>query len=154
MTIGSCGLKEGLSPLAADFDFVLIDCPPSLGVLTVGALTAANHALVPMQCEYFAMEGLSDLAHTIRRLREHWNPQISIAGIVRSILDSRNILSRNISDELERHFGDKVFATSIGRNVRVAEAPSYGVPVLQYAPHSNGAEGYRRLGDEFLARFA
>lgn len=147
-------LRDGLSPLRDDFDFGLIDCPPSLGVLTVNALVAADQVLVPMQCEYFAMEGLSDLAATIRRLRAEWNPSLSIAGIIRSILDNRNMLARNISGELERHFAGKVFTTTIRRNVRVAEAPSYCLPVLQYAPHSTGAAGYRQLGDEFLARFS
>ena len=147
-------LRDGLAPLHDDFDFALIDCPPSLGILTVNALVAANQVLIPMQCEYFAMEGLSDLAATIRRLRAEWNPSLSIAGIIRSILDKRNVLARNISSELERHFAGKVFATTIHRNVRVAEAPSYCLPVLQYAPASSGATGYRQLGDEFLARFS
>lgn len=147
-------LRTGLRPLREDFDFTFIDCPPSLGVLTVNALVAADRVLIPMQCEYFAMEGLSDLAATVSRLRDGWNPSLSVAGIVRSMLDKRNILARNISEELEKHFGDKVFSSVIGRNVRVAEAPSYGLPVLQHASSSSGAEGYRRLGDEFLERFA
>lgn len=147
-------LRDALPPLQNDFDFALIDCPPSLGVLTVNALVAAEQVLIPMQCEYFAMEGLSDLAATVRRLRAGWNPSLSVAGIVRSMLDRRNLLARGISEELEKHFGEKVFATAVGRNVRVAEAPSHGLPVLQYAPRSPGAEGYRRLGDEFLERFA
>lgn len=146
-------LREGLRPLKG-FDFVFIDCPPSLGALTVNALVAAEHVLIPMQCEYFAMEGLSDLAQTVRRLRAGWNPSLSVAGIVRSMLDKRNVLARNISEQLEAHFGDKVFSSAIGRNIRVAEAPSHGLSVLQYAPRSTGAEGYRMLGDEFLERFA
>lgn len=147
-------LRDGLQPLQNDFDFALIDCPPSLGLLTVNALVAASDVLIPMQCEYFAMEGLSDLAATVRRLREGWNPSLSVAGIVRSMLDRRNLLARGISAELEKHFGEKVFASSVGRNVRIAEAPSHGLPVLQYAPRSPGAENYRSLGDEFLERFA
>ena len=146
-------LKEALLPLADDFDFVLIDCPPALGVLTVNALVAAERILIPMQCEYFALEGLTDLAETVRHLRKELNPSIYIAGIIRSVLDSRNLLSRNISDELQRHFGKRLFTSTIKRNVRVAEAPSHGLPVLRYAPNSPGAEGYRRLGDEFLERF-
>lgn len=146
-------LRDGLRPLQRDFDFALLDCPPSLGALTVNALVAAEQVLIPMQCEYFAMEGLSDLAATIRRLRAGWNPSLTIAGIVRSMLDRRNLLARNISDELERHFGEKVFSTAVARNVRVAEAPSHSLPVLRYAPSSPGAEGYRKLGDEFLERF-
>ncbi|MBE8158786.1 MAG: ParA family protein, partial [Betaproteobacteria bacterium] len=147
-------LRDALRPLDENFDFALIDCPPSLGVLTVNALVAAERVLIPMQCEYFAMEGLSDLAETVRRLRAGWNPSLSVAGIIRSMLDGRNLLARGISGELERHFGGKVFAASIRRNVRIAEAPSHSLPVLQYAPNSAGAEGYRKLGDEFLERFA
>ncbi len=147
-------LSQGLESLEDQFDFAFIDCPPSLGVLTVNALVAARRIIIPMQCEYFAMEGLSDLAETVRQLREGWNPTLSIAGIVRSMLDGRNILARNISDELERHFGDKLFTTAVMRNVRVAEAPSHCLPILQYAPTSSGAEGYRQLGDEFLERFS
>ncbi|MGI9307586.1 MAG: ParA family protein [Gammaproteobacteria bacterium] len=147
-------LRDALLPLQDEFDFALIDCPPSLGVLTVNALVAAQRVLIPMQCEYFAMEGLSDLAETVRRLRAGWNPSLAVGGIIRSMLDGRNLLARNISGELEKHFGDKLFSAAINRNVRVAEAPSYSLPVLQYAPRSSGAEGYRKLGDEFLERFA
>ena len=148
-----CHLRRAIAPLREEFDFIFIDCPPSLGALTVNALVAADSVLIPMQCEYFAMEGLSDLAETVRKLRAGWNPSLRVAGIVRSMLDGRNLLARNISDELSRHFGDKVFTAAIGRNVRVAEAPSYCLPVLKYAPQSSGAEGYRRLGEEFLGRF-
>ena len=147
-------LREALAELAPDYDFVLIDCPPSLGALTVNALVAAEGVLVPMQCEYFALEGLSDLRRTILELRKSWNPALRIAGIVRPMLDPRNRLERDISAELDRHFAGVVFAASVRRNVRVAEAPSYGMPVLTYAPSSAGAEGYRAFGDEFLERFA
>lgn len=134
-------------------EVVLIDCPPALGALTVNALVAADSVLIPMQCEYFALEGLSDLARTIRRLRQKWNPKLHIGGIIRNMIDPRNLLARDISDELRRHFGERVFDVAIRRNVRVAEAPSHGMPVLQYAPHSSGADGYRALGDEFMERF-
>lgn len=146
-------LKQSLLPLSDKFDFVLIDCPPALGILTINALVAAERVLIPMQCEYFALEGLSDLAETVRRLRKKWNPSLRIAGIIRAVLDSRNLLSHDISNELQRHFGEHLFSSIIKRNVRVAEAPSHGLPVLRYAPHSAGAEGYRQLGDEFLERF-
>ena len=146
-------LRETLPSILPDYDFVLIDCPPSLGALTVNALTAADGVLVPMQCEYFALEGLSDLRRTILELRKGWNPKLRIAGIVRPMLDSRNRLERDISAELDRHFAGVIFDASVRRNVRVAEAPSYGMPVLTYAPTSAGAEGYRMLGDEFLERF-
>ncbi|MDM5146875.1 ParA family protein [Candidatus Persebacteraceae bacterium Df01] len=149
-----CRLRDALATVRDDFDFILIDCPPSLGVLTVNALVAADSVLIPMQCEYFAMEGLSDLAETVRRLRTGWNPSLHVAGIVRSMLDRRNLLSRSISDELQRHFGEKLFSAAVHRNVRVAEAPSHSLPVLTYAPRSSGAKGYRQLGDEFLERFA
>ena len=146
-------LREALGPILPDYDFALIDCPPSLGALTVNALVAAEGVLVPMQCEYFALEGLSDLRRTILELRKSWNPGLRIAGIVRPMLDARNRLERDISAELDRHFSGLVFGAAIRRNVRVAEAPSYGMPVLTYAPLSAGAEGYRGLGDEFLERF-
>lgn len=147
-------LRDALAALHDDFDYAFIDCPPSLGVLSVNALVAAEQVLIPMQCEYFALEGLSDIADTIRRLRQSWNPQLSIAGIVRSMLDIRNLLARDVSNELALHFGDKVFDTAIVRNIRVAEAPSHHQPVARYAPHSSGAEGFRQLGDEFIRRFA
>lgn len=147
-------LRRAVRDLRGDFDFAFIDCPPSLGVLTVNALIAADMVLIPMQCEYFALEGLSDLAETVRRLRDGWNPTLTIAGIIRSMLDGRNLLARDVSNELTLHFGDKVFRTAIPRNIRVAEAPGYQQPIALYAPESAGAEGYRQLGDEFLERFA
>ena len=147
-------LKRALQPLNKNFDFVFVDCPPSLSVLTVNALVAAQWALIPMQCEYFALEGLSDLSETLRHLRRAWNPQIKIAGIVRSMHDSRNTLARDVSRELDSHFGNKVFAASIPRNVRLAEAPSHRLPINQYAPASSGAAGYAALGREFMQRFA
>lgn len=147
-------LRDALAPLDGEFDYVFIDCPPSLGVLSVNALIAAAQVLIPMQCEYFALEGLSDMADTIRRLRDGWNPRLTVAGIVRSMLDMRNLLARDVSRELDLHFGDKVFRTAIARNVRVAEAPSHQLPIARYAPDSSGALGFRRLGDEFLERFA
>ena len=146
-------LHRSLQTVQGQFDFIFIDCPPSLSVLTVNALVAADMVLIPMQCEYFALEGLSDLADTVRRLRDGWNPKLRIAGIVRSIFDSRNTLSREVSDELSAHFGDKVFKTVIPRNVRIAEAPSHQVSVAHYAPSSNGAHSYRCLGNEFLEKF-
>ena len=146
-------LRDGLRDLADDFDFAFIDCPPSLGVLAVNALTAAKRVIIPMQCEYFALEGLSDLADTIRRMRNNWNPNLMIGGIVRALYDGRNRLSREVSKELEVHFGDKVFDSIIHRNVRIAEAPSYRKSIIDYAPQSSGAVAYRRLGDEFLERF-
>lgn len=147
-------LREALAPLEDEFEFVFVDCPPSLGVLSVNALVAAHQVLIPMQCEYFALEGLSDIADTIQRLREGWNPNLVVAGIVKSMLDSRNVLARDVSQELDVHFGAKVFRAAISRNVRIAEAPSHHKPVRDYSPSSTGAAGFRELGDEFLERFA
>ena len=147
-------LRDACAPLDGEFDYAFIDCPPSLGVLSINALVASEQVLIPMQCEYFALEGLSDIADTIRRLRQGWNPNLSIAGIVRSMLDARSLLARDVSRELDLHFGSKVFRTSIARNIRVAEAPSHHLPVARYAPNSSGAASYRQLGEEFMERFA
>ena len=147
-------LRDAVADLRSEFDYIFIDCPPSLGVLSVNALIAAERVLIPMQCEYFALEGLSDIADTIRRVRAHWNPRLTIAGIVRSMLDARNLLAREVSRELDIHFGDSVFEATIVRNIRVAEAPSHNLPVTRYAPSSTGAESFRRLGEEFMRRFA
>ena len=147
-------LRDALAVLQDDFDYAFIDCPPSLGVLSVNALVACEQVLVPMQCEYFSLEGLSDIAETIRRLRDGWNPTLSIAGIVRTMLDERNLLAREVSRELEAHFGDKVFKTAIVRNIRIAEAPSHQMPVTRYAASSKGAESFRNLGQEFLEKFS
>jgi chromosome partitioning protein len=143
-------LRDALQ--SADEEFILLDCPPTLGVLTVCALIAADSALIPMQCEYLALEGLSDLAATLARLREGANPELKIAGVVRTMYDPRNLMARQISAQLARHFGDAFFETAIPRNIRVAEAPSYGLPIIKYAPSSRGAAGYNALVEEFLSR--
>jgi len=143
-------LKSALSPVLADYDFVLIDCPPSLSLLTVNALTAARHVLIPMQCEYYALEGLSDLVATIKRVRANLNPQLEIAGLVRTMYDPRNTLSQQVSQQLEEHFGDKVYRTLVPRNVRLAEAPSYGVPAVLWDASSKGAQAYVALADEIM----
>lgn len=147
-------LKNALAPLRGSCDYCFIDCPPSLGVLSVNALVAADYVLIPMQCEYFALEGLVDIVNTVRRLQEGINPKLSIAGIIRCMLDIRNRLARDVSLELEKHFKDKVFKTVIVRNVRVAEAPSHHQPVTAYAPASAGADCFRQLAEEFMAQFA
>lgn len=146
-------LRDALAPLQADYDYAFIDCPPSLGILSVNALVACEQVLVPMQCEYFSLEGLTDIADTIRRLRQGWNPSLSIAGILRTMLDKRNLLAQQVSHELTQHFGDKVFRTAIVRNIRVAEAPSHHLPVHRYAPGSSGARCFDELGLEFLEQF-
>ena len=145
-------LKAALERVAADYDYILIDCPPSLSLLTVNALAAAHRVLIPMQCEYYALEGLSDLVGTIKRVRANLNPALDIAGLLRTMYDPRNTLSQQVSRELEAHFGDKVFRTLVPRNVRLAEAPSYGVPAVLWDPSSKGAQAYMALAGEVLER--
>jgi chromosome partitioning protein len=145
-------LKRALERVAAEYDFVLIDCPPSLSLLTVNALTAAHRVLIPMQCEYYALEGLSDLVATIKRVRANLNPQLEIAGLLRTMYDPRNTLSQQVSQQLEDHFKDKVYRTLVPRNVRLAEAPSYGVPAVLWDAASKGAQAYVALADEILAQ--
>src|SRR2546426_5525174 len=145
-------LKAALERVLDEYDFVLIDCPPSLSLLTVNALTAAQRVLIPMQCEYYALEGLSDLVATIKRVRGHLNPQLEIAGLLRTMYDPRNTLSQQVSQKLEEHFGDKVYRTLVPRNVRLPEAPSYGVPAVLLDASSKGAQAYLGLADEILAQ--
>jgi len=145
-------LKSALEPIAADYDYILIDCPPSLSLLTVNALAAAQRVLIPMQCEYYALEGLSDLVGTVKRVRANLNPGLDIAGLLRTMYDPRNTLSQQVSRELEAHFGDKVFRTLVPRNVRLAEAPSYGVPAVVWDATSKGAQAYIALAAEVLER--
>ena len=147
-------LGEMLGPVAADYDTVLVDCPPSLGHLTVSALTAADGVLVPLQCEYFALEGVSELLSTIERVQGGLNPRLAIAGILLTMYDDRTNLSRDVADEVRRHFADKVFETIVPRNIRLAEAPSHGLPIFQYDIRSRGAEAYLALAREFLRRAA
>lgn len=145
-------LRKALAPVRGVYDFILIDCPPSLSLLTVNALAAAQRVLIPMQCEYYALEGLSDLVGTIKRVRAHLNPGLEIAGLLRTMYDPRNALSQQVSQQLEAHFGDKVYRTLVPRNVRLAEAPSYGVPAVLWDAASKGAQAYLALADEILAQ--
>jgi len=145
-------LRSALERLANDYEFVLIDCPPSLSLLTVNALAAADEVLIPMQCEYYALEGLSDLVGTIKRVRAHINPRLEIAGLLRTMYDPRNALSHQVSQQLVEHFGDKVYRTLVPRNVRLAEAPSFGAPAVRWDRASKGAQAYLALVDEVLAR--
>jgi chromosome partitioning protein len=145
-------LKAALERVLPEYDFVLIDCPPSLSLLTVNALVAAQRVLIPMQCEYYALEGLSDLVATIKRVRANLNPELDIAGLLRTMYDPRNTLSQQVSEQLEAHFGDKVYRTLVPRNVRLAEAPSYGVPGVRWDAGSKGAQAYLALAEEILAR--
>ena len=145
-------LKQALERVADEYDFVLIDCPPSLSLLTVNGLTAAQRVVIPMQCEYYALEGLSDLVATIKRVRAHLNPHLEIAGLLRTMYDPRNTLSLQVSQQLEQHFGDKVYRTLVPRNVRLAEAPSYGVPAVLWDQASKGAQAYLAFAAEILAQ--
>jgi chromosome partitioning protein len=145
-------LKEALTNIEADYDFVLIDCPPALNLLTVNALAAAHAVLIPMQCEYYALEGLSDLVSTVKKVRGHLNPDLQIEGLLRTMYDPRNTLSQQVSAQLVQHFGDKVYRTVIPRNVRLAEAPSHGVPVMKFDKSSKGAQAYYALAGEVMNR--
>ena len=145
-------LRSALERLAAEYEFVLIDCPPSLSLLTLNAFAAADEVLIPMQCEYYALEGLSDLVGTIKRVRANINPRLEIAGLLRTMYDPRNTLSHQVSQQLEEHFGEKVYRTLVPRNVRLAEAPSFGAPAVIWDRASKGAQAYLALADEILAR--
>ncbi len=149
---GQNRLRQALGEAAAELDFVLIDCPPSLSMLTVNALTAASGLIIPVQCEYYALEGLSALLDTVERVRRSTNPRLRILGLLRTMFDARNRLASEVSAQLLEHFGASVYETVIPRNVRLAEAPSYGLPVVLYDRASRGAESYERLAREVLAR--
>ena len=145
-------LKEALGAVASEYEFILIDCPPALSLLTVNGLTAAQAVMIPMQCEYYALEGLSDLVQTIKKVRAHLNPELEIEGLLRTMYDPRNMLAQQVSAQLLEHFGDKVYRTVIPRNVRLAEAPSHGLPVLKFDQDSKGAQAYLALAGEMLNR--
>ena len=145
-------LKAAIAAVAEEYDYILIDCPPTLNLLTLNALCAADSVLIPMQCEYYALEGLSDLVQTLKKVRAHLNPRLEIEGLLRTMYDPRNTLAQNVTAELEKHFGDKLFRTLIPRNVRLAEAPSHGVPALKLEPQSKGALAYLALAGEMLRR--
>ena len=145
-------LREALEKVRDRFDFVVLDCPPALDLLTLNALVAADRLLVPMQAEYFALEGLSELIHTLERVREAFNPALEIEGVLLTMYDDRTNLTQQVTENLRDFFKEKMFRTVIPRNVRLAEAPSYGKPVMLYDPRSRGAESYRELADELLVR--
>ncbi|MFM8899661.1 MAG: ParA family protein [Burkholderiales bacterium] len=145
-------LKTALQAVDADYDFVLIDCPPSLSMLTLNGLCSAHGVIVPMQCEYFALEGLSDLVNTIKQVHANLNPQLEIIGLLRVMFDPRITLQQQVSDQLKAHFGDKVFNTVIPRNVRLAEAPSYGLPGVVFDPASKGAQSFVEFAGEMVER--
>jgi chromosome partitioning protein len=145
-------LKTALDSVRQAYDFILIDCPPALNLLTVNALCAADAVMIPMQCEYYALEGLSDLVNTMRKVRANLNPRLQIEGLLRTMFDPRNTLAQQVSDQLQQHFGDKVYRTVIPRNIRLAEAPSHGVPALKHDRQSKGALAYLALAGEIMSR--
>ena len=145
-------LKEALARVADDYDFIVMDCPPSLNMLTLNAMVAATSVIIPMQCEYYALEGLSALLDTVQRVRDTVNPALQVEGILRTMYDPRNSLTNEVSAQLHQHFGDRLYRTVIPRNVRLAEAPSFGLPALQYDAKSRGAKAYLALAGEMLRR--
>jgi chromosome partitioning protein len=144
-------LDRLIKEVEADYDYIFIDCPPSLGLLTINSLTAAHSVIIPLQCEYYAMEGLGQLLKTIRLIKQALNPRLEIEGILLTMFDGRNNLSHQVANEVKSHFKDKVFKTIIPRNIRLSEAPSHGKPVLLYDIHSKGAESYLNLAREIMA---
>ncbi|MEZ5449325.1 MAG: ParA family protein [Thiolinea sp.] len=145
-------LRDALQPLVNNYDFVLIDCPPSLNTLTVNALVAADGVVIPMQCEYYALEGLTALMNTLDEIRASANPRLQIMGLIRTMFDPRSNLARDVSDQLQSFFKDKLYNTSIPRNIRLAEAPSYGQPIISYDKNSRGALAYLALAAEMLRK--
>ena len=145
-------LKHVLQPVAGEYDFVLLDCPPSLGLLTVNSLTAADSVLIPLQCEYYALEGLGQLMATVDLIREHLNPELKLKGVILTMHDGRTSLSADVTAEVRRHLGDQVFDAVVPRSVRLAEAPSYGQSIAEYSPSSRGALAYQTLTAELLVR--
>ncbi len=143
-------LKNAISEIKDEYDYILIDCPPSLGLLTLNALTAANTILVPIQCEYYALEGLSQLMNTVKLVQKHLNPQLDVEGVVLTMFDARTNLSIQVVEEVKKYFRNKVYRTVIPRNVRLSEAPSFGLPIILYDPKSKGAECYLELAEEVI----
>ena len=145
-------LKKALQQNHAEYDYVLIDCPPALNMLTVNALVAADSVLIPMQCEYYALEGMSDLVETLRKVRHHLNSRLEIEGLLRTMYNGQSTLTQQVSGELESHFGDKVYKTIVPRNVRLAEAPSHGLPGVVFDRSAKGAQAYLAFAKEMIER--
>jgi chromosome partitioning protein len=145
-------LKNAIAPLLEHYDYIFIDCPPSLGLITLNALTACDSVLIPIQSEFFALEGLSQLMNTIKIVKQRLNPNISINGVILTMYDNRSIMSRQVTEEIQKYFGDKVYDVPVPRNIKLVEAPSFGVPVSTHAPHCSGAIAYEMLAKDFLAR--
>ncbi len=145
-------LKHSLAPVVEDYDFIFIDCPPSLGLLSLNSLTAADTVLVPLQCEYFALEGLSQLLNTVRSVKQHHNEHLEIEGVIATMFSSRQKLCQQVYDEIKKYFAKTTYETVIPRSVKIAEAPSYGLPIVYYEKYSKVALAYRQLAEEFLSR--
>ena len=143
-------LKEALLPIQTDYDYILIDCPPSLGQLSINAFTASNSIIIPVQSEYYALEGLSQLLNTIRLVQKHFNPNLAIEGVLLTMFDARTNLGTQVVQEVQSYFGDRVYKTIIPRNTRLAEAPSYGLPIIDFDRKSRGAETYLQLAEEVV----
>lgn len=146
-------LKVALQEVENEYDFILIDCPPALNLLTLNGLCVAHAVMIPMQCEYYALEGLSDLVNTIKKVRANFNPTLEIEGLLRTMFDPRNLLAQQVSQQLQQHFGEKVYRTVIPRNVRLAEAPSFGMPALYHDKLSKGTQAYLALAGEMLKKY-
>ncbi len=144
-------LLNALKSVSAQYDYVLVDCPPSLGLITVNAFTASDSILIPVQTEYYALEGLSQLLNTVQLVKKHFNPDLDVEGVLLTMYDSRTKLGQQVNDEVRKYFGDKVYDTIITRNVRLSEAPSYGLPIIDYDPNSKGSELYMQFAKEVLA---
>ena len=144
-------LKAALEPIRNEYDYIIIDCPPSLGLLTLNTLTAADSVIIPIQCEYYALEGMGQLLNSINLVQKHLNPHLEVEGVVLTMYDGRLNLSRQVADETRKYFPDKVYATTITRNVRLSEAPSFGKPIIQYDILSAGAQNYISLAKEILS---
>ncbi len=145
-------LRTALAEINDKYDYILIDCPPSLGLLTLNSLTASNSVLIPVQCEYFALEGLGQLLNTINIVKKHFNKELAIEGVLLTMFDTRLRLSHQVAEEVRKYFGDKVYNTVINRNVRISEAPSYGKPIILYDAISSGAQNYMALASELLEK--
>ncbi|MDD4291837.1 MAG: AAA family ATPase [Clostridia bacterium] len=147
-----CFLRDALSVAKLDYDYIMIDCPPSLGLLTLNALVAADSVIIPIQSEFFALEGLTQLVKTIQLVKQRLNPSLVVGGVILTMNDTRSIMSRQVSQEIKGYFGDKVYETTVPRNIKLCEAPSFGIPVSIHAPKSNGAIAYAKIADEFIKR--
>lgn len=145
-------LRDAIKRIDKDFDYIIVDCAPSLSLITINALAAVDSVLIPMQCEYYALEGLADLTQTIDRIQQALNPQLEIVGVLRTMFDARNALTRDVSEELEKYFGKKLYNTVIPRNVRLAEAPAHGLPIIYFEKSSKGAVAYLNLAAEMLKK--